>query len=107
MDLHDLTLVGPRVSGSRDTDVVEVEKFVGILEDIRKRKSNAYDLEFEEQFPTGTFFMDDDEGHTSSYSKVKQTLETGTHSFFIRNSVFSLSCSIFATHQIEIGRAHV
>lgn len=73
-DLRLLTNVGPRVSGSRATDIEEVSIFISILYDIRQKKSEQYSLEYEESTPSGVFYMDDDEGHTSSYSKVNWVL---------------------------------
>lgn len=69
-DLHDLTEVGVRVTGSAETDVITSLMLIDILSKISENSTGAYNLEFEEQKPVGNFFMDDDEGHTSTYWKV-------------------------------------
>jgi hypothetical protein len=62
-----------RVTGSNATDVVSVQLILDILQDI-KEKSNVehYQVLFDDPIlrPTGSFWLDDDEGSTSSYSKV-------------------------------------
>lgn len=72
-DLHDLTVVGIRVSGSIATDVVTVDKFRDVLIEIKQNSSEVYNVEWDVQRPTGSFWLEDDEGSTSSYSGVRSS----------------------------------
>lgn len=76
-DLHTLTSVGVRVSGSEATDVETVAHFINILQKIKETNTSRqrYNLEYQVQKPAGSFFLDDDDGSTSYYSKVKSEQE--------------------------------
>jgi hypothetical protein len=65
-----LSEVGIRVSGSRNTDLLAVDILLRILDEIKLNTSSSYSVEYEEQKPYGSFWLDDDEGSTSVYAKV-------------------------------------
>lgn len=69
-DLHQLTKVGVRVSGSIATDLITVQQFEEILAKIQENVSSGWSIEKSVQRPTGSFWIEDDDGQTSSYSKV-------------------------------------
>jgi len=69
-DLHDLSGIGIRVTGSYNTDVQAVKIFSEILDKIKQNASSIYSVEYMEQRPYGSFWLDDDEGSTSVYAKV-------------------------------------
>lgn len=70
-DLHHLTSVGVRVSGSYETDNVTVARFLDILEGIRSHVLTPETfMELEVQKPTGAFYRGTDDIQTSCYSKA-------------------------------------
>ncbi|CAG7835816.1 unnamed protein product [Allacma fusca] len=67
-NLEALTAVGPRISGSKTTDVITVQNIVNLLMSVRDSTDGNYVLDIDEQRPSGSFEMEDDDGqHTSVY----------------------------------------
>lgn len=69
-DLIALTSIGPRVSGSHENDILAVDGILRILKEIKNSKFAVHSLEFEVQKPTGSFFVEFQDGLTHSYAHV-------------------------------------
>lgn len=69
-DLRTLTSFGPRVSGSHENDVLAVDGIMRILNEIKTTKFAVHNLEFEVQKPTGSFYLEFQDGLTHSYAHV-------------------------------------
>ena len=109
-DLEELTSVGPRVSGSEQTDIITVNKFLEILTDIRINLNDKFSLEFEEQRPSGDFVID----HLSVYFQIANGVarlepkdpSTRSNNSFVINCHFDRSASFMFSREIYLQLKH-